>query len=88
MTPEELESLKSYLGEDAYTTAVILQVFGNLKKYLTFRNNSELVSAIATINSIINETPAPSSAASNASSAASNASSAASNASSAASLQQ
>lgn len=78
MTPEELESLKSYLGEDAYTTAVILQVFGNLKKYLTFRNNSELVSAIATINSIINETPAPSSAASDASSAASNVSSAAS----------
>lgn len=85
MTPEELKSLKSYLGEDAYTTAVILQVFGNLKKYLTFRNNSELVSAIATINSIINETPAPSSAASNASSAAS---SAASNVSSAVSPQQ
>lgn len=85
MTPEELESLKSYLGEDAYTTAVILQVFGNLKKYLTFRNNSELVSAIATINSIINETPEPSSAASDASSAAS---SAASNVSSAVSPQQ
>ena len=85
MTPEELESLKSYLGKDAYTTAIILQVFGNLKKYLMFRNNSELVSAIATINSIINETPAPSSAASNASSAAS---SAASNVSSAVSPQQ
>lgn len=74
MTPEELKSLKAYLGEDAYTTAIILQVFGNLKKYLTFHNNSELVSAVATINSIINETSAPSSAASNASSAASAAS--------------
>lgn len=55
MTTDELNSLKSYLGTDAYNIAVIFQVFSSIKKYLSFKDPQNLKDAIDDLNAIIGQ---------------------------------